>query len=131
MITPWPAYHQLSGRGTGAPTTALVCIRDPGGVFSVADSLVRIIDNVRLRGAVSYLLVQQFVVHLCPPCLFLDIQHLERLSCAMHRNSVRMAAEFCTKVQGILCLFSENSVPFVTVDCDPSVHTTRRIMYVW
>jgi hypothetical protein len=56
--------------------------------------------------------------------------HLESLSCAMYRNSVRMGAEFVTKVQGILCLFPENSVPFVTVDCDPSVHTTHIIMYV-
>jgi hypothetical protein len=56
--------------------------------------------------------------------------HLERLSCAMYRNSVPMGAKISTKVQGILCLFPENSVPFVTVDCDPSVHTISRIMYV-
>jgi hypothetical protein len=52
----------------------------------------------------------------------------------MYRNSVPMGAEFGTKVQGIMCLFPENSVPFVvpfvTVDYDPSVHTTHRIIYV-
>jgi hypothetical protein len=56
--------------------------------------------------------------------------HLESLYCALYRNSVPMGAEFGTKLQGILCLFQENSVPFVTVDCDPFVHTTHRIMYV-
>jgi hypothetical protein len=64
-----------------------------------------------------------------PDCVKMA-SRLESLSCAMYRNSVPIGAEFGTKVQGILCLFPENSVPFVTVDCDPSVHTTHRIMYV-
>jgi hypothetical protein len=58
------------------------------------------------------------------------LSHLESLSCALYHNSVPMGAEFGTKVQRILCLFPEHLVPFVTVDCDPSVHTTHRIMYV-
>jgi hypothetical protein len=66
----------------------------------------------------------------CRTVVPLLLLHLESLSCAMYRNSVPMGAEFGTKVQGIICLFPENSVPFVTVGCDPSVHsTTHRIMY--
>jgi hypothetical protein len=51
----------------------------------------------------------------------LALVHLEGPSCAPHRNSLPWGTEFSIKRQRIMSHFWENSVPFDTVVCDPSV----------